>query len=98
MRHALGYAATLLLASMATNARAGEESLTLRADTGRELVSTRCVLCHSLDYVQMNGPIMTRPRWDASVKKMIEKFGAPITEDERAQIIEYLSKNYAGGS
>ena len=99
MRWVLRFRAMLLLpALIATSARAGEESITLRADTGRELVASRCVICHSLDYVPMNGPVMTRARWETSVKKMIEKFGAPISPDESTQIVEYLSKNYAGGS
>ena len=64
--------------------------------TARELITTRCVICHSLDYVPMNGPVMTRARWETSVKKMIEKFGAPVSQEESAQIVDYLSKNYAG--
>lgn len=98
MRQALRWIAMPLPALFATAALAGEESITLRAGEGRDLITTRCVICHSLDYVQMNAPVMTRARWETSVKKMIEKFGAPISHDESAQIVDYLSKNYAGGS
>lgn len=98
MRWLLRFGAVLVPVLAATGARAGEESITLRAEAGRELITTRCVICHSLDYVPMNAPVMTRARWETSVKKMIEKFGAPISPDESTQIVEYLSKNYAGGS
>jgi hypothetical protein len=83
---------------IATSTRAGEEALTLRDDVGRDLVTTRCVICHSVDYVSMNAPVMTRARWEASVKKMVEKFGAPVSQDESTRIVDYLSKNYADGS
>jgi sulfite dehydrogenase (cytochrome) subunit B len=98
MRRVLRFSAMLLPVLVATSVRAGEESVTLRDDTGSELITTRCVICHSVDYVPMNAPVMTRARWEASVRKMIEKFGAPITQDDSAQIVDYLSKNYAGGS
>lgn len=98
MRRVLRFSSMLGALLVATSARAGEESLALRDDAGRELVTTRCVICHSVDYVSMNAPVMTRARWEASVKKMIEKFGAPVSQDESARIVDYLSKNYADGS
>lgn len=86
---------TLALLACAQMSLAGEEQIVLREGAGRDLVSTRCVICHSLDYVQANGPVMTRARWEATVRKMIDKFGAPITDDEAKAIVGYLGAHYA---
>ena len=77
-------------------AGAGEESIRLVDGAARDLTSTSCVTCHSLDYIQMNAPIMNRAAWQKSVRKMIDKFGAPIGEAEAARIVDYLSEHYSG--
>jgi cytochrome c5 len=81
--------------SAATAARAGEDALVLHDAPGRDLIAVHCVLCHSADYIAMNAPVMTRARWEASVKKMIEKLGAPIPAADAAAIVDYLSRHYS---
>jgi hypothetical protein len=76
-------------------ALAGEETLELRAAPGRELVYGRCALCHSLDYITMNAPVMTPALWEKSVVKMVKVMGAPVTEDDSRAILAYLDANYA---
>ena len=39
---------------------------------------------------------MNRAAWQKSIQKMRERFGAPITDEEAKQILEYLSANYSG--
>ena len=75
-------------------ALAGEESIKLHYAPDRDLVVARCSTCHSLDYVQMNAPVFDRAGWQKSVRKMIDAFGAPITEDDARRIVEYLGNNY----
>ncbi|MBI3557116.1 MAG: cytochrome c [Deltaproteobacteria bacterium] len=73
---------------------ADESTFRLKNANGRDLVATKCITCHSLDYIPMNSKFLDRKGWDAEVRKMIKAMGAPINPDEAATIVEYLSKNY----
>lgn len=83
---------------IATAAWAQEEKVKLKPGQGQELVSARCGMCHSADYIVMNSPFLDRSGWEKSVDKMIKTYGAPIGEPEREQIIEYLALNYGKGA
>ncbi len=72
-----------------------ESSIQLTDGPGRTETMARCPVCHSLDYIPMNAPVMDRATWQKTVQKMRERFGAPITDDEAAQITDYLSTYYA---
>ncbi len=91
----LGWA---LFGGAAVSWAAGEESLQLKDGPGRDLTTGRCVLCHSLDYIENNAPAMNRAAWQKTVQKMKERFGAPITDAEVKQIPDYLDGNYSGKS
>jgi hypothetical protein len=73
---------------------AGEQEIKLHDAPDRELVVARCSICHSVDYVPMNAPVFDRAGWQKSVRKMIDAFGAPISEDDATRIVEYLGSNY----
>jgi hypothetical protein len=73
---------------------ADESAVKLREAPDRELVVARCSICHSVDYVPMNAPVFDRAGWQKSVRKMIDVFGAPISEDDARRIVEYLGNNY----
>jgi hypothetical protein len=89
------YAAALALTLWAgLAAAAGEESVRLQDGPDRDLVVARCSVCHSVDYVQMNAPVLDRAGWQKSVRKMIDQFGAPIGEEDANRIIEYLATHY----
>jgi mono/diheme cytochrome c family protein len=75
-------------------AAAGEETVKLQDAPGRELVVARCAVCHSVDYVQMNAPVLDRAGWEKSLRKMIDQFGAPISEADAKSILDYLATNY----
>lgn len=79
---------------LAAVAWAGEDTIQLKDAPGREIVETRCVACHSLDYIQMNSPILDRKGWEASVGKMVRIMGARIDEGEVRTIVDYLSAQY----
>jgi mono/diheme cytochrome c family protein len=53
-----------------------------------------CSGCHSLDYVQMNSRFIKRAGWEAEVHKMIAVMGAPVSDADAAQLVEYLTREY----
>jgi sulfite dehydrogenase (cytochrome) subunit B len=85
--------ASILSASQV--ATAGEETIQLVDGPGRDITSTSCVTCHSLDYIQMNAPLMDRAAWEKTLRKMIDRFGAPIDEAAARDILAYLSMHYS---
>lgn len=56
---------------------------------GREAAQQGCVLCHSTRYITMQ-PGFSKEAWAASVDKMRKTFGAPITNEQAATIVDYL--------
>jgi mono/diheme cytochrome c family protein len=86
----------ILLAALllAAPAMAGEEDIVLKEGQGRELVEANCRICHSLDYIQLNSPFLDQKKWEATVAKMIDRYGAPIQAENVPAIVNYLSKNY----
>ena len=79
---------------------AGELKITLPPETGTykaapgvELAQAHCMACHSTDYVSTQPP-MPRKFWEATVKKMKEKFGAPTPDAQVAALVDYLSATY----
>ena len=87
-------AIALLAALLAAPVAAQEKPVTLKKGAGLDLVEANCGACHSLDYIQMNSPFLTAAMWDAEVAKMINAFGAPISEADARAIGDYLKANY----
>ena len=73
-----------------------QERTELKAGPGHDLTIGRCVICHSLDYIPANAPAMNRAGWQKTIQKMRERYGAPITDAEAQQILDYLASDYAG--
>jgi mono/diheme cytochrome c family protein len=69
------------------------ETGTYKQATGVELMQANCLMCHSTEYVSSQPP-MPRKFWEASVKKMKEKFGAPAPDAQVAALVDYLTTNY----
>ena len=46
----------------------------------------------------MNAPVMDRGAWQKTVRKMIDRFGAPVTDDDAREIVDYLSAHYSHAS
>lgn len=58
---------------------------------GVELVQQNCASCHTLRYIEIQ-PDLPKPAWKKIVKKMVDKFGAPIKDTNVVnQIIDYLA-------
>jgi sulfite dehydrogenase (cytochrome) subunit B len=79
---------------LAQPALADEGSIVLKDGNGRDAVEQNCAACHSLDYVVMNSPFLDHAKWEATVKKMIGVYGAAITAEDAAAIIDYLTAHY----
>jgi sulfite dehydrogenase (cytochrome) subunit B len=84
--------ATAVLLAWAVQAQ--EAKLELKPGPGRDQVMGYCVMCHSVDYIQMNSVFMNRQVWDAEVTKMIKAYGAQVPADQIPVILDYLTANY----
>ena len=80
--------------------RAKEVSIELPPETGTykeaggvELAQSFCVQCHSVEYTFIQ-PRLPAKFWDAEVKKMRDKYFAPIPPEMDAKLVEYLVKAY----
>jgi cytochrome c5 len=62
-------------------------------DRGKELVEEICSLCHEWQRVQTQH--LTKDEWAGVIKGMIFE-GAPVTDGEFDQIVNYLAKTYGG--
>jgi sulfite dehydrogenase (cytochrome) subunit B len=73
-----------------------QELTQLAGGSGRDLTVSRCIVCHSLEYIPSNAPAMNRTGWEKTIQKMRDRFGAPITQEEARQILDYLAADYSG--
>jgi cytochrome c5 len=88
--------AALVAIAFAAPALAQNDDATLKPGPGKDVVENACGACHSLSYIPMNSPFLDQAKWDATVKKMINAFGAVVEPDEVKTIVDYLAKNYGG--
>lgn len=73
---------------------ADETDIVLADDPARVRVQAACSMCHSLDYIEMNSPFLDRAGWERTVKKMVTVMGAPLNEEQAAEITDYLDRHY----
>src|SRR5207237_5593755 len=64
---------------------------------GSEIANGQCLTCHSVEYVATQ-PLMPRAFWAGSVKKMQEKYGAQIPQEQVETLVDYLTRNYGTGT
>lgn len=69
------------------------ETGTYRQGEGVQLAQTYCMTCHSVEYCETQPPSAEK-YWGATVKKMKEKFGAPLPEEAIAPLTKYLTEAY----
>ncbi|HEY6823798.1 MAG TPA: hypothetical protein VI195_05120 [Steroidobacteraceae bacterium] len=100
--HSLAWLSAGLLASAVGHVSgapaAAAEVTELREGPGRDLTVGRCIICHSVEYIPSNAPAMNRAAWQKTIQKMKDRFGAPITDEEAKQILDYLDAHYSGKS
>ena len=92
MKYAIAAAAFALITLPAV----AEDFNKLKDGAGKDVVEQNCSVCHSLEYIPMNSPFLDRAKWDATIKKMQGPLGAPISPQDAAVILDYLTKNYGG--
>ncbi len=56
---------------------------------GREAVLENCTACHSPS-TMLQQPRVPREKWEATVKKMIELYKAPVDPKAVPQIVDYM--------
>jgi hypothetical protein len=54
-----------------------------------QVYERHCLICHTSRYVAMQ-PRFSKTVWQNEVKKMVDAYGAPISEADQALIVEYL--------
>ena len=69
------------------------ETGVFKSAPGVEIANGQCLICHSVEYVETQ-PRMPRPFWAASLKKMREKYGSAIPEEQVEPLLDYLAKHY----
>jgi hypothetical protein len=68
-----------------------QKPVALPAGPGKDLVETRCTLCHDLERV--TAAKRERREWDSVVANMLERYGVPAPDEARA-ISAYLAAQY----
>jgi sulfite dehydrogenase len=69
------------------------ETASFKTSPGSDLANGQCLTCHSVDYVVIQPP-SPRAYWESSVKKMREKYGAAIPDEQVEALVSYLTQNY----
>lgn len=90
----------LLTVSITSLSHGSEVTITLPPETGTykaapgvELAQANCLVCHSTEYVATQPP-MPRKFWEATVKKMKDKFGAATPDAQVTALVDYLAATY----
>ena len=55
----------------------------------REEFQTSCLICHSA-WLPFSQPQFRREKWAEIVHKMVAVYGAPVTPENEAKVVEYL--------
>lgn len=69
------------------------EKPVFKAGAGAELAQANCLICHSSEYLTSQPPL-TRDQWKASVTKMQQKYGAPVSAEAVEPLLDYLVRSY----
>jgi hypothetical protein len=69
----------------------GTQLAPLPAGSGRAMVESQCLQCHSSDLLRQQR--LTEKQWTAAVEKMI-RWGAVVKDDQKPQLVAYLTKHF----
>lgn len=65
------------------------DEVVVPAGPHRDEFQRSCVLCHS-PRLALNQPTLKREKWVETVHKMVSAYGAPLTPEGEAQVVDYL--------
>ncbi len=103
----LGSLCGLCLAVGACAVAGGPRDIRLPQDTavlkasaapGYDIARTKCGICHSADYINLQPPGMSLAQWSAEMVKMQRAYGAPIDDDDIKLLAVYLTTEYGDAS
>lgn len=60
------------------------------AKSGLDIVEKKCSSCHSLKRLCRGLDLKDKQGWDATLDRMIQKRGAKLSPQERAQVYRYI--------
>ena len=80
-----------------TNIALPPETGSFKPGPAGEIANAQCLACHSVEYIKTQPP-MPLTFWSGEVKKMRDKFGAPIPEEQIEPLAHYLAENYGTGA
>jgi hypothetical protein len=66
-------------------------NMTLPPGKGADVANNDCLICHSADHM-LNQPALPKETWEEVVNKMINAYKAPITRQDAAAIVDYLTR------
>ena len=69
------------------------ETASFRTAPGAEVAMAQCLQCHSAEYITSQPPL-GRDAWKASIAKMRAKYGAAVSPEAEAVLLEYLVGTY----
>ena len=72
------------------------ETASFRAGPGVETAMAHCLQCHSTEYITSQPPLGSEA-WRASIGKMRAKYGALVSPEAEAVLVEYLAGTYGPG-
>ncbi len=92
MKKALMYLLVLVFFAVSWVPRvlSGEEKVDVK-----QLFETKCSICHTIE--RPKGKKKSVEGWKATVMRMKNTNGCPITDEEAGMIIDYLAENYGPG-
>lgn len=72
------------------------ETAKLAPGPNLEVAQSHCGICHSVDYIATQPRSFANPRavWTAEVTKMRKAYGAPMSDEDAAKIVDYLVAAY----
>ena len=72
------------------------ETAKLAPGPNLEIAQAHCGICHSVDYISTQPRNFANPRavWTAEVAKMRKAYGAPMSDEDAAKIVDYLVAAY----
>jgi hypothetical protein len=89
-------AATSLFAQLDEDAAVPYIPFEIKMGKHFDVVQANCLTCHSFGYVLNQGP-QSKEAWSEKVNKMVTAFKAPISNEDKVLITEYLFEYYGNG-